>query len=413
MNTYLKQYKGLPQAMYVLFFGRIVTNLGGMVWPMMTMILSQKMGMSALGVGKVLLLMGFGMIPANLLGGKLADRCNKKMVIVYCDLLSILFYVTCAIIPLSLLSIVLIVLGAVCQNMEGPSYNALIADITLTKDREKAYSLMYLGGNIGLILSPMIAGFLFHHFLWLAFLISGVAIGCSTILIYFKIQDITPVVDTSEEAQYQQGRDDMNILQILQENKSVVLFLAIIAIYYSCYNMWGYLMPLDMGKIHGDQGAVLYGSVTSLNCLIVVVCTPLITRYFSGKTEATRLIIGEMMVGIGYFVFLVFLGVIPMYYVAIALFTWGEIFTTITEGPYTTRRIPASHRGRLNGFATVFQSVLTAFFQVTTGFLYDQRGSASAWTFVIASLALAMALTFLLGVTDRRAYPALYRQAEA
>ena len=41
------QYRGLRKEIYILFFGRVVTNLGSMIWPVMTMILSQKLGLSA------------------------------------------------------------------------------------------------------------------------------------------------------------------------------------------------------------------------------------------------------------------------------------------------------------------------------------------------------------------------------
>ena len=41
------EYKGLRKENYVLFFGRMVTNMGAMIWSMMTMILNLKMGYNA------------------------------------------------------------------------------------------------------------------------------------------------------------------------------------------------------------------------------------------------------------------------------------------------------------------------------------------------------------------------------
>ncbi|MBQ2310994.1 MAG: MFS transporter, partial [Firmicutes bacterium] len=190
--TFLSQYKGLRKEIYVLFFGRVVTNLGAMVWPMLTMIMSQKLGMDASTIAVVMVLAGIVMVPANVFGGKLADRFNKKKIIVYFDILSIICYITCGLVPLSYITIGLFFIAGIGQNLEGPSYNALLADLSTTADREKAYSLMYLGGNLGLVLSPTIAGLLFKNYLWLSFIISGVAIGCSTVLIALKIKDITP-----------------------------------------------------------------------------------------------------------------------------------------------------------------------------------------------------------------------------
>ena len=406
--TFLSQYKGLRKEIYVLFFGRVVTNLGAMVWPMLTMIMSQKLGMDASTIAVVMVLAGIVMVPANVFGGKLADRFNKKKIIVYFDILSIICYITCGLVPLSYITIGLFFIAGIGQNLEGPSYNALLADLSTTADREKAYSLMYLGGNLGLVLSPTIAGLLFKNYLWLSFIISGVAIGCSTVLIALKIKDITPEKDTSEESVYQKSRSDVSIFTVLKENKVVVLFCVAIALYYAAYHQYGYLMPLDMGKVHGENGAALYGTVSSLNCIVVVIFTPIITRMFQKIINTRKILIGQALVLVGYVTFLLFLGRIAFYYVAMLLFTWGEIFTTISEGPYTSTRMPASHRGRINGFNSVLNFVLQSASQLSVGALYDNYGSTAAWTLVIGIVVAAMVLTVILIKLDRKAYPKLY-----
>ena len=406
--TFLSQYKGLRKEIYVLFFGRVVTNLGAMVWPMLTMIMSQKLGMDASTIAVVMVLAGIVMVPANVFGGKLADRFNKKKIIVYFDILSIICYITCGLVPLSYITIGLFFIAGIGQNLEGPSYNALLADLSTTADREKAYSLMYLGGNLGLVLSPTIAGLLFKNYLWLSFIISGVAIGCSTVLIALKIKDITPEKDTSEESVYQKSRSDVSIFTVLKENKVVVLFCVAIALYYAAYHQYGYLMPLDMGKVHGENGAALYGTVSSLNCIVVVIFTPIITRMFQKIINTRKILIGQALVLVGYVTFLLFLGRIAFYYIAMLLFTWGEIFTTISEGPYTSTRMPASHRGRINGFNSVLNFVLQSASQLSVGALYDNYGSTAAWTLVIGIVVAAMVLTVILIKLDRKAYPKLY-----
>lgn len=402
------QYQDLPSQIYILFFGRIVTSLGSMVWPMLTMILNQKMGMSASEISQIIVLAGIIMIPAYLLGGKLADRFSKKRNIVLLDSMSIAFYIISAFLPLSMTVIILIIAAAVFQSMEQPSYNALVADLTYTKDRERAYSMLYLGSNLGLILSPTISGFLFRNYLWLAFLISGIAIASSTILIQLKINDITPVHDESEEASYQTAREDASLLSILKENRVLLLFVICTGLYQAVYMMWGYLMPLDLGRIHGENGAVIYGTINSLNCLIVVLFTPLITRRFSRFHEPEKILIALLMIGLGYLIFLLNEGRIPFYYAAIILFTWGEIFETISDAPYAANRIPSSHRGRISGFSTVIQSFLAGGFELAIGTLYDHFSPAAAWTFVLAANAIAALLCLMLIRQDRKAYPDLY-----
>ena len=404
----VSQYRGLRKELYILFFGRIVTNLGSMVWPMLTMILSQKLGLDAFSISVVTVGSMLIMMPANLLGGRLADRLNKKNVIVVCDCVSVLCYLVCAAVPLGYVSVALMVVAGICQSMEHPSYNALIADLSTTAQREQAYSLQYLGGNLGLVLSPTIAGFLFKNYLWLAFLISGVAIGCSTVLIALRIRDVTPVRDDSPEAAYQTAKENDSLRAILQKNRILLLYLIAGALAGAAYQQYTFLMPLDMGAVHGDAGAVLYGTVSSLNCIIVVLFTPLVTRLFRRMPETKKLFSGHLLFAAGYLLFLLLIGHIPAYYLAMLLFTWGEIFCTIADGPYLSRRIPASHRGRINGFSAVLGTVIHSVCSLAIGQSYDALGRTTAWTLVLLILAAAATLSLLLIRRDRTVYPKLY-----
>ena len=409
-NGYFSQYRGFRREIYVLFFGRVVTSLGSMVWPVMTLILNQKMGMDAERIAVVMVLASALMLPANLLGGKLADRFDKKRNIIFFDTVSVACELLAAALPLTGTTVVLFVGAGLCQSLEYPSYDALIADLTKTRDRDRAYSLQYLGSNLGLVLSPTIAGLLFKDYLWLSFLLSGCAIGLSTLLIAFLVRDTAPEPDEGAESVYQRAADDKSILAILRENPAIVVFMLAVSLYYSAYNQYSYLMPLDMGRVHGEQGAVIYGTVSSLNCIVVVAFTPLLTRLLRRLPDPGKMLLGMGLVGGGYGVFLSLLGRIPAYYAAMLLFTWGEISVTISEGPYLSSRIPASHRGRVNGVSMVLSGLIHAGVDLTVGRLYSRGGPTKGWLLVFRVLALAAALSVLLTVRDRDAYPMLYRK---
>ena len=44
---FLEQYKHLGKEIYILFWGRIVTSMGSLIWPLLTMILENKLGYDA------------------------------------------------------------------------------------------------------------------------------------------------------------------------------------------------------------------------------------------------------------------------------------------------------------------------------------------------------------------------------
>ena len=79
---YLKQYKNLSKEIYVLFFGRIVTSMGSLIWPIMTLILKNKLGYSATTIATIDMVLAIFQFPIVILGGKLADSVSRKKTVV-------------------------------------------------------------------------------------------------------------------------------------------------------------------------------------------------------------------------------------------------------------------------------------------------------------------------------------------
>ena len=51
------QYRGMRRELYILFWGKAATNMGAMIWPMLTLILSNKLGMNAQEIAKITIAM--------------------------------------------------------------------------------------------------------------------------------------------------------------------------------------------------------------------------------------------------------------------------------------------------------------------------------------------------------------------
>lgn len=402
------QYKGLRRELYVLFWGKAATNMGAMIWPMLTLILSNKLGMSAEEIARITIAMGIIQFPANLLGGKLADHCNKKNLIVVCDLVTVTCYLTAAFLPVSMTQIMLFFTAGVFQTMENPSYDALVADLSTAENREKAYSLIYLGLNLGLILAPSIGGILFQHHLGLAYAIDGLTTLSSTILILLFIKDIAPVKE--EKNIYEEAKDTQSTWKILSGQKVILLFLICWAVYQFSYAQFNFLIPLNMESLYGGQGAVYFGLMTSLNGLVVIVGTPLLTKWAAGLGDTTKLLAGQILVSISLSMYIFIQGIVPLYYVSMILFTIGEVMTTLGSYPYLTRRIPASHRGRISSVSNIFLGAAMYYSQWKIGAVLETHTIMTAWQCVAAAGVLGLILYLVLIKADRKVYPLLYKQ---
>ena len=402
------QYRGLKKELYVLFWGKAATNMGAMIWPMLTLILSNKLGMNAQEIAKITIAMGVVQFPANLLGGKLADCCNKKKLIIICDLVTVICYLTAAVLPVSMAQILLFFTAGIIQTMENPSYDALVADLSTSENREKAYSLMYLGLNLGIILSPTIGGILFENHLGLAYAIDGLTTLSSTILILLFIKDITPVKEN--QTIYEEAKETQSTWKILREQKVILFFLLCWSVYQFSYTQFNFLIPLNMEELYGGKGAVYFGLMTSLNGLIVIIGTPILTKCASFLSDTAKLLAGQLLVSTALSMYIFIQGIIPMYYISMILFTLGEIITTLGSYPYLTRRIPASHRGRISSLAHIFLAVAMYGSQWKIAAILQAQTITTAWKFVTAAGTLGAILYLILIKTDQKTYPLLYPQ---
>ena len=408
---FIQQYKNLSKEIYILFFGRIVTSMGSLIWPLLTLILKNKLGYSATTIATLTMAMSILQFPMMLLGGKLADTLNRKWIIVICDLVTVTAYIICGILPLSNFSIALFYLAGVFATIEGPSYDALVADLSDSESREKAYSLQYLGMNLGLVLSPTIGGLLFENYLWLAFILTGLATLSSTILILLFIKRLS--VEKKNISAYEEKRENESVFRILRERKALILYALVCGFGGIVYAQFNYLLPLNMENLYGAKGATLFGMLTSTNALVVIIATPLITTFMSRLMDVRKIFVGESLIVLGLFGYRFVQGAIGLYFILMIIFTIGEVFNTLGHQPYMTMRIPSTHWGRVNSFVNTVSGFFSGVGNILIGKIVDTSGYDVAWFVVGIIGAVAITLIVLLNLLDKRQFKLLYEANES
>ena len=403
---FIQQYKNLSKEIYVLFFGRIVTSMGSLIWPLLTLILKNKLGYNATTIATLTMAMSILQFPMLLLGGKLADTLNRKKIIIVCDLVTVVSYIICGLLPLSNYSIALFYIAGVFATIEGPSYDALVADLSDSESREKAYSLQYLGMNLGLVLSPTIGGLLFENYLWLAFILTGLATLSSTILIILFIKRLS--VEKGNVSAYEEKRENESVFRILRERKTLILYALVCGFGGIVYAQFNYLLPLNMETLYGAKGATIFGMLTSTNAIVVIIATPLITTFLSRLMDVRKILIGESLIVLGLFGYRFVQGAMVPYFILMILFTIGEVFNTLGHQPYMTRRIPSTHWGRVNSFVNTVNGLFAGVGNIFIGKIVDVKGYDMAWLAVGVLGAVAITLVVMLNLVDKRQFGLLY-----
>ena len=417
MKQLITQYSGLKREIYILFIGKLVTAMGSFVWPMLTFFLTTKLGLSD-GMSTLLIASASVLsFPAALLGGKLADRFSRKNIIIVFDCLTVSFYLLAAILPLTIGTAVILFLAGLFQTIESPAYDALNADYSTSLQREKAYSLSYLGFNLGFIVGASLSGLLFENHLRLAFCLNGVSIFISTILIIFFVHAKNAIsedtVSISESyTEYEQPVDEkIPVLRILLQRPVLIGMLLIGCFASMPSNLVGILLPLQLKDGLGEAGATLYGYLNSLNGLVVILFTPILTVVLRKLTEIPKTILGLLLFVAGTAFFSTGTAAAVLF-VGMFVFTLGEVVSVLGYNPYTSRRVPASHRGRVGGISSVVHSIFSSLTQFLISFMLTATGSnyRLLWmVFIVLGLAATAAYGFMY-VPDKRTFPKLYRK---
>lgn len=349
LKQLMKPYIGLPKEIYVIFIARIINALGCFVMPLLTIILKDKIGLSEQMVGVYISATGILQLPAAMLGGKLADSIGRKKVIIIFDCLAALFYITCGFIKPSIVMVYILMLASASMITAGPAHDSLIADLTTNKNREGAYALSYMGWNLGFAIGPVLGGLLYEKNLSLIFIGDAITALISLILIMLFIKETIHKTkeEITDENRIMERREEGSIFQVLIKRPILIYFAVIVCGFNFVYSQWSYLMPLHLISIHPQNKAEIFGRVSGLNGIVVILFTPLIT-YMSKKVKnIRRMVYGGVLYALGFGMLGFYNGLI-YFFISTFIFTLGEIVLAISTSPFIANHTPASHRGRMS-----------------------------------------------------------------
>lgn len=399
-------YRGLPRSVYVLFAATVVNGAGIFVFPFMTLFLTKKLGMDERQAGNFMFFTSIAYLPGTLVGGKLADRFGRKKVMLVAQALSSAAFVPCGFLSLSLagegmagagafLIPVFILLNIIFDGFADPARGAMRMDITVPENRQAAFSLNYLGHNLGFAVGPLIAGFLFtaapQWLFWGNALAALVALG----LVIAFVPESKPTemqleaslaTDSSEKA-YKGG-----LFSALKSRPVLLVFVCISTWYGFVYAQHRFSIPLQTDALFGDPGAALYGSLMTLNAVVVILLTAPVIALFKRFRPIVNVAFAGFLYAAG-FGMLAFAGSPWFFYLSTVIWTIGEILNATNADVYVANHTPMSHRGRFNAILPLIWGFGWALSTPAGGALIEDRGIPTLW---IVMFAIAAAASFAL-----------------
>lgn len=358
----LDQYRGLSAPVYVLALARFISAVGQFVFPFLTMFLSSRLGFDDQQISYFLLATYLLMIVGAPLGGRLADRYERKRVYIILTLLGEAFFVAAGFLLERALTAYLIMAAFFFIYSTGPVLSAMLMDLAQVERRQESFSLVYLGYNLGYAFGPLIAGLLFAgNTAWLFWgqALLGIV---SLLLLALFIPEGQPGADdlsrvAADPSRRSEQASQAPLLKQLSADPRFVVFCLLNAMFAFTYSQMAYILPLDMARLFGvEAGSRYYGLVWSVNGALVVLLTPVVVLASRHRSPLFNLILAGACYGLGFGAY-AWARQLWLIYGLAMLWTAGEVCCFANASVYLAGHAPITHRAR---YQSVYEALCAA-----------------------------------------------------
>ena len=395
----------------MLFLARIIAAMGSFIYSFLTLFMSNRLGYSEGKIAWYLLLLALISLPGVLLGGKLADMFSRKYTyVVLMGTAQILFLVSGFTIDRPYV-IGVIFAGFFFVNAASPVTAAMIMDYTRPENRQESMSLVYLGFNLGYAIGPMIAGFLFVHYIRWIFWGNAIINMISVLLVLIFIKDESvdeggvPTERKEKEIPQDKAKETVprrSLLRQLMHDPVLVLVAFFMISATFSYAQVGYMMPLDMERFFGIEVASrAYGVIWSLNGFGVFLLTPICVYILKKNQPMFNITLSMVLFGIGFTGYAFTHNLLIMYFLVL-VWTAGEVIDASNTGVLIANHAPKEFRARYQSVYDIIQGTGRAVGPMLMGNFLATHSISHGWLLCGGLCAISAVVYFIMYVTGKR-----------
>jgi len=405
LNKIFKHYRKLPGEIYFLFFARMVNSMGAFVYPFLTIYFTKTMSLDESTAGFFVMLAITAQAPGMLLGGRLSDSFGRKKILILFQSLAAICLIPCAYLETSLLIPRLLILSSFFQGAAQPASMAMTTDLSNPKNRKAAFSLLYLGGNIGFAVGPLIAGFLYNNYLKWIFLGDAATTFLSLLLVLLYVKETLPskikIEDSIQSENKYERAEKGSLWKVICKRPKLIAFTLISLIYTFVYAQYTFSLPIQIVKLFGENGPKFFGFAMTANALTV----SLLTMIIISLTHKIKPVLNVALAGILYAIgFGMLYFIVKIHWILFSTIIWsiGEILVTTNTNVYIANHTPITHRGRFNAVIPVVMGVGFAVGPLLSGKFIHNFGISNLWILVFFVSMVAASLMYMLYINEKR-----------
>jgi len=340
---WLTRVRELPVALRVLFLASFINRAGMFVFPLLAVYLVRGRDLSAGEAGLLISVGSTGLLVGSLLSGPVCDLRGRRAALLGALLLNAAGYLGLAVLdgpPWTYAGLLFVAL--VGMGMFGPAANTLVADLTEPAQRPFAYTVNYIGNNLGMGVGPLLGGVAAAYSYDIMFagnILAGLA--CAALIALWVPRD------RQGGAGSRKGRARPGPL-----GHHHVLLVVLVSFFY-VVPLIGleYTLPLAVTTVL-DESAGLVGAVYTINSVVVVGLGLFLEKRMRGRGTKLLLLVSGVLWAAGLAVIVVAFS-LPAILLSTVIWTLGEIIVSVVVPTYVADHVDERRVGTfmaLNGF---------------------------------------------------------------
>jgi MFS family permease len=330
----------MPRTAWILFTGTFIHRLASFVFPFLALYLTRQ-GLSITDAGLALTGYGIGGVTAQLGGGVLTDRIGRRNAIALSMIASgllVLLVLQARSLPAVLATVIAYSFFA---ELHRPASSALIADLVPPEHRVAAYAFNRLLLNLAFATGLALGGLVAAESFTLLFLTDAASSAIFGVISLIALPHGTRTTRSEDRAL---GGARSAILA----DRGFLLVLAGIFASAIVYSQTYSTFPIWVRDLGFDEK--LYGFLQGANGFLVVAFELAVTSIALRYARTRMIALGILLTGLGFGAFAVLQTALGMF-LAVVVWSFGEMFDSPSVAAYTADRAPSHARGR-------YQSVL-------------------------------------------------------
>ncbi|XUX00925.1 MAG: MFS transporter [Dehalogenimonas sp.] len=359
--------------------------------PFLSLYLNTQRDVSMLMVGLIILGSGLIASAAQMMAGMISDRIGRRPIILGSMALAGALFVVMAILINAVApvwAIVAVYFLVRCGLMAArPATQALIVDLMPKARLAEGYGILRMGQNLGFGFGPAIGGYF-----WAVTSYAWLFVGAAVISSICLLVTFTHL----KESHVGGGTEQVSFAAALSTAKDRTFLVFTIISVIAFMGLGQFISTMSVYTVERvGFTTVQYGSLLTLNAILVVLLQYPATRWISKIDKATALLLGMSVYTLGY-LSMGFVGPYGLALGAMAIITMGEVLFSPMSMAVVGELSPKSWRGRYQGFYGLSETLGVSLGPTLGGLLLDSTapdGRLSVWL-PIASVIMFAGLAF-------------------